>query len=113
MWTMAAQFPDPAMDEPVLFVDDEAPLLEAIARSLDNRFRIHTATSGAEGLRVLQSSGPFAVVVSDMRMPGMSGAQFLAQVRDLCPDTVRIILSGQSDLADTVAAVNDGHIFRF
>jgi CheY-like chemotaxis protein len=101
------------MDEAVLFVDDEPHLLEAIARSLRNRFQIHTANSGEEGLRLLQSSGPFAVVVSDMRMPGMSGAQFLAQARDTCPDTVRIILSGQSDLADTVAAVNDANIFRF
>jgi CheY-like chemotaxis protein len=101
------------MDEAVLFVDDEPLLLEAIARSLRNRFQIHTATSGEEGLRLLQRSGPFTVVVSDMRMPGMSGAQFLAHARDLCPDTVRIILSGQSDLADTIAAVNDGNIFRF
>jgi CheY-like chemotaxis protein len=101
------------MDEPVLFVDDEPNLLEAIARSLRSRFRIHTATSGEEGLRLLECSGPFTVVVSDMRMPGMSGAQFLSRARDLCPDTVRIILSGQSDLADTIAAVNDGNIFRF
>jgi CheY-like chemotaxis protein len=101
------------MDEPVLFVDDEPHLLEGIARSLRNRFRVHTATGGEEGLRVLQKEGPFAVVVSDMRMPGMNGVQFLAKARDLCPDTVRMILSGQSDLADTIAAVNDGNIFRF
>jgi response regulator RpfG family c-di-GMP phosphodiesterase len=101
------------VEEPVLFVDDEPHLLEGIARSLRNRFAIHTATSGAEGLRVLETAGPFAVVVSDMRMPEMNGVQFLAKVRDLYPDSVRMILSGQSDLADTIAAVNDGNIFRF
>jgi len=101
------------MEEAVLFVDDEQHLLEAIARSLRSRFAIHTAASGADGLRVLECSGPFAVVVSDMRMPQMNGVQFLTKVRDLYPDTVRMILSGQSDLADTIAAVNDGNIFRF
>ncbi|MGA8709238.1 MAG: HD domain-containing phosphohydrolase [Steroidobacteraceae bacterium] len=101
------------MDEPVLFVDDEPHLLDGVARALRSRFRIHTATSGAEGLQVLQQAGPFAVVVSDMRMPEMNGVQFLSRVRDLYPDTVRMILSGQSDLAATIASVNEGNIFRF
>lgn len=101
------------MAERVLFVDDESHLLEGIARSLRNRFEIHTATSGAQALCLLRSAAPFAVVVSDMRMPEMNGVQFLSHVRDLCPDTVRMILSGQSDLRDTIAAVNDGNIFRF
>jgi CheY-like chemotaxis protein len=101
------------MDESVLFVDDEPHLLEGITRALRNRFDVHTATSGDEGLRVLEAGGPFAVVVSDMRMPGMDGVQFLAKARDLCPDTVRIILSGQADMAATIAAVNEGNIFRF
>jgi ActR/RegA family two-component response regulator len=102
-----------AMDEPVLFVDDEPHLLEGVARALHKRFDVHTAASGEEGLRVLEAAGPFAVVVSDMRMPTMDGVQFLAKARDLCPETVRFILSGQSDLAATIAAVNEGNIFRF
>lgn len=97
----------------VLFVDDEPNVLEAIKRSLYKRVAIRTATSGAEGLRVLSAEGPFALVISDMRMPSMNGAQFLAKVREQAPDTVRIILSGQSDFPSTVAAVNDGHIHRF
>jgi CheY-like chemotaxis protein len=101
------------MPAAVLFVDDEPHLLDGIARSLRNHFSIRTATSAAEGLRVLKSSGPFAVVVSDMRMPEINGAQFLGQVRQLAPDTVRIILSGQSDMQQTIAAVNEGNIFRF
>jgi CheY-like chemotaxis protein len=97
----------------VLFVDDESRLLEGIARTLRGSFDVHTATSGEEGLNVLQNSGPFAVVVSDMGMPEMNGAQFLSKARDLCPQTVRIVLSGQSDMAQTIAAVNEGSIFRF
>ena len=101
------------MADSVLFVDDEQNLLDGITRALRTRFDVHTAISGIEGLRLLQSAGPFAVVVSDMRMPEMNGVQFLSQARALCPDTVRFILSGQSDMADTIAAVNDGNIFRF
>src|SRR5208282_5972980 len=100
------------MSERVLFVDDEPQVLEGIQRSLRKQVAIHTATSGAEGLRLLSEMGPFAVVVSDMRMPIMSGAQFLARVREQTPDTVRMILSGHADLAATIAAVNEGHIYR-
>ena len=67
--------------EQVLFVDDEPNVLDGIQRSLRNKVAIQTAVGGAEGLRLLQDAGPFAVVVSDMRMPGMDGAQFLAKVR--------------------------------
>jgi CheY-like chemotaxis protein len=97
----------------VLFVDDEPHLLDGIARSLRQQFDIRTATSGIEGLRALKAFGPFAVVVSDMRMPEMNGAQFLGRVREVAPETVRIILSGQSDMQQTIAAVNEGNIFRF
>jgi response regulator RpfG family c-di-GMP phosphodiesterase len=97
----------------VLFVDDEPQVLEGIQRSLRKHVDLHTAPSGAEGLRVLSEAGPFAVVVSDMRMPLMNGAQFLAKVRAQSPDTVRMILSGQADLQATIAAVNEGHIYRF
>jgi DNA-binding NtrC family response regulator len=72
-----------------------------------------TATSGAAGLEVIKSKGPFAIVMSDMRMPGMSGAEFLSKVREGWPNTVRVLLTGQSDLPSAIAAVNDGQIFRF
>jgi CheY-like chemotaxis protein len=97
----------------VLFVDDEPHLLEGITRSLRTHFDIRTASSPAEGLQIVKTCGPFAVVVSDMRMPEMNGAQFLSQVREYAPDTVRIILSGQADMQQTIAAVNEGNIFRF
>jgi response regulator RpfG family c-di-GMP phosphodiesterase len=97
----------------VLLVDDEPAVLEGIQRSLRKLVDLHTAPSGAAGLLVLAESGPFALVVSDMRMPLMNGAQFLAKVREQSPDTVRIILSGQADLQATIAAVNEGQIYRF
>jgi response regulator RpfG family c-di-GMP phosphodiesterase len=101
------------MSERVLFVDDEPQVLDGIQRSLRKHIDVHTATSGADGLRLLAESGPFALVVSDMRMPNMDGAQFLAKAREKSPNTVRMILSGQSDLEATIAAVNEGHIYRF
>ena len=97
----------------VLFVDDEPNVLDSIRRQLRKVCDIHTAASGDEALRLLKELGPVALVVSDMRMPGMNGAELLTKVRELCPDTVRMILSGQADLEATIAAVNEGHIFRF
>lgn len=101
------------MNGRVLFVDDEPQVLEAIQRSLRKQIDVQTAASGAEGLRLLEAAGPFALVISDMRMPSMNGAQFLAKVREREPDTVRMILSGQADLAATISAVNEGYIYRF
>jgi response regulator RpfG family c-di-GMP phosphodiesterase len=101
------------MSERILFVDDEPNVLDGIRRTVRKQGELHTAASGAEGLRLLSEHGPFALVVSDMRMPLMNGAQFLAKVREQAPETVRMILSGQADLQATIAAVNEGHIYRF
>lgn len=101
------------MNQRVLFVDDEPQVLEGIQRSLRKRVELRTAATAAEGLRLIIEEGPFAVVVSDMRMPVMNGAQFLAKVREQAPDIVRMILSGQSDMQATIDAVNEGHIYRF
>jgi response regulator RpfG family c-di-GMP phosphodiesterase len=101
------------MSRRVLFVDDEPNILEGIQRTLRKQVELQTASSGAEALRLMREAGPFALVVSDMRMPAMNGAQFLAKVREQEPDTIRMILSGQADLEATIAAVNEGHIYRF
>ena len=101
------------MSDRVLFVDDEPNVLEAMQRGLRKQVDMQTAPGGAEGLRLLRDSGPFGLVISDMRMPLMNGAQFLASVREQFPDTVRMILSGQADMPATIAAVNEGHIYRF
>jgi YesN/AraC family two-component response regulator len=100
------------LNQRVLFVDDEPKILEGIERTFRKQVELQTASSGAEALRLIGESGPFAVVISDMRMPAMNGAQFLAKVREQEPDTVRMILSGHADLEATIAAVNEGRSRR-
>ncbi len=97
----------------VLCVDDEPHVLSGLALHLGRTYRVVTATSGEEGVAALTERGPFAVVLSDMRMPGMDGAQFLAHARELMPDATRMLLTGQADVDSAVAAINDGRIFRF
>jgi response regulator RpfG family c-di-GMP phosphodiesterase len=97
----------------VLCVDDEPNVLEAVATNLGRRYDVQTATSGAQGLEQLARDPNQAVIVSDMRMPGMDGAAFLAKSRELAPHAVRILLTGQTDLQAAISAVNDGQIFRF
>jgi response regulator RpfG family c-di-GMP phosphodiesterase len=101
------------MTEKILFVDDEINILESIARQLRRRFDLRTACSGLEALQVLKDQGPFAVVVSDMRMPVMDGVQLLSTVKDLYPDTVRMMLTGNADQETAIEAVNKGQIFKF
>jgi len=97
----------------ILFVDDEPNILQAIERQFHKEFTIATAAGPAPGLRMINEQGPFAVVVSDLRMPEMDGIAFLARVRAICPDSVRVMLTGQADLDAAVAAVNRGNIFQF
>jgi response regulator RpfG family c-di-GMP phosphodiesterase len=101
------------MVEKILCVDDEENILQAYQRSLRKDFQIDTAAGGERALELIASSGPYAVIVSDMRMPGMDGVQFLASARALAPETVRIMLTGNADQETASKAVNEGHIFRF
>ena len=98
----------------ILCVDDERNVLRALERIfLDDDYDIVTAGSGDEGLQVMETAGPFQIVISDYRMPGMNGVEFLKEVYTRWPETVRIVLSGYADAAAIVAAVNDGHIYKF
>jgi CheY-like chemotaxis protein len=97
----------------VLCVDDEPQVIQGLSLHLHREYAVVAAHSGAEALTVLQEKGPFTVVLSDMQMPGMNGAAFLAQARVLAPDTTRMLLTGQADLRSAIDAVNEGHIFRF
>lgn len=101
------------MTEKILFVDDEPNVLHSIQRQLRKRFDLVIAEGGIEALRVLKEEGPFAVIVSDMRMPGMNGVELLSQVKDLYPETVRLMLTGNADQETAMEAVNNGQIFRF
>jgi two-component system probable response regulator PhcQ len=97
----------------LLLVDDEPNLTSALVRSLDrSQFEIFTADSAQKGLMIL-AGNDIDVVVSDERMPGMTGSQFLAEVRKQWPNTIRMILSGQADLEAAVRAINEGEVYRF
>lgn len=97
----------------VLFVDDEQAVLDSLRRGLCRAYTVTTARGPEEGLRTVETDGPFAVVVSDLRMPGMDGVHFLKKVREISPLTVGIMLTGHGDLTAAMQAVNEGHIFRF
>ncbi|MEX2494363.1 MAG: HD domain-containing phosphohydrolase [Nitrospirales bacterium] len=99
--------------EKILLVDDEQSVLDALQRQLRKQFSLYTAVDGEEGLEKLTIDGPFAVVVSDCKMPTMNGIEFLARVRTISPDSVRVMLTGNSDLETAMEAVNEGEIFRF
>lgn len=101
------------MNERILCVDDDPNILEAYKRALRKRFPIETALSGQEGLAAISRGGPCAVVVADMRMPEMNGVQFLAKVKEIAPQTVRMMLTGNADQQTALEAVNEGQIFRF
>ena len=97
----------------VLLVDDEQAILDGLRRQLRTKFDITTALGGEEALRIMGSTAPFAVVMSDMRMPRMDGVAFLTAVREKYPDTVRLLLTGQTDMQSTIDAINLGQIHRF
>jgi response regulator RpfG family c-di-GMP phosphodiesterase len=97
----------------ILCVDDEPNILQAIERQFRKQFSIQTAAGPLLGLDAIAEQEPFAVVVSDLRMPVMDGIEFLTRVRAISPDTVRVMLTGQADLDAAMAAVNQGNIFQF
>jgi serine phosphatase RsbU (regulator of sigma subunit) len=97
----------------ILLVDDDPMLLSGLKRQLRREFQVATASGAQEALVVLREDGPFSVVVSDFRMPGMNGIELLSRVKDINPDTVRMMLTGSTDLSTAVQAVNEGHIFQF
>ncbi|MBI4804829.1 MAG: response regulator [Desulfovibrio sp.] len=101
------------MTDRILIVDDERHILSGMKAMLRRNFSVETALGSEQGLEMVRSSGPFAVVLSDLKMPGMNGIEFLTKVRELSPATVRIMLTGHGDLDAAVKAVNLGEVFRF
>lgn len=101
------------MTEKILCVDDEANVLAGFQRSLRKQFQLETAQGGEAALAMLEKGGAFAVIVSDMRMPGLTGLQLLQRVKQRWPDTVRVMLTGNADQQTAMDAVNEGSIFRF
>ena len=97
----------------LLFVDDEANILASLKRLFRPQgYRILTAESGAQGLAIMAQEN-VDLVISDMRMPEMNGAQFLERARETWPDTVRILLTGYAEIGATIEAINKGQIYRY
>ena len=101
-------------DKPkILFVDDDPLALEGLSRSVYREFKADLAEGPEAGLEKIKNDGPYIVVISDMRMPVMDGAEFLSRVRNIAPDSIRVMLTGCADTEAAMRAVNEGRIFRF
>jgi response regulator RpfG family c-di-GMP phosphodiesterase len=105
------------VEERILVVDDDHHLLSAFRRQLGDQFNLETASNGKEAIELARAAvdvqAPFAVALCDMRMPGMDGVETLKILREISPDTVRMMLTGNADQQTAVEAVNQGNIFRF
>jgi len=101
------------MAEKILLVDDDNNILDGYRRSLSREFVMETALGGQQALKLVTENGPYAVVVSDMRMPGMDGIELLSKIKTHSPDTIRVMLTGNADIDTAVSAINEGSIFRF
>lgn len=99
--------------ERVLLVDDDQNLLDSFRRLLKDDYELFTAEDGKEALGVMEACGPFTVIVSDLKMPGMDGIELLSRVSRANPDTVRILLTGHADLQAAMDAANLGYVYRF
>jgi CheY-like chemotaxis protein len=103
----------PESVEKILLVDDDSNILSALQRQFRNKFSITSANGGTEALQLIDSDGPFAVIVSDLHMPDLDGLRFLAQARQKLPNAIPLLLSGNADLHTALAALNEGRVFRF
>jgi len=97
----------------VLVVDDVASELFLLSHRLESRCDVTCAPSGIEALEIARRDGPFDISIADMQMPEMDGAAFFEQLRHLEPDTIRILLTGETRLENAVGAINQGEVFRF
>ena len=101
------------MKERILIVDDEIEILAAMQRNLRNDYLVTVAKGAKEALEIINSSAPFAVILSDFKMPEMNGLELLRIVKSNFPDTIRVLLTGYADLDLSIKAINDGYVFRF
>lgn len=96
----------------ILCVDDEPHNLDALRRTLRKEYEVHTALSGEEGLLILLKH-KIDLIITDQRMPNMTGVEFLSKSIDICPETTRIILTGYTDPQDLIDAINTGRIYYY
>ena len=100
-------------DYPILFVDDEEMALISVSEIYEREFTIHTAKSGKAALETLQAHPEIAVIISDQRMPEMSGVEFLAQAKKVIPEAVRMLLTAYTEMEMVIEAINKGNIYRY
>jgi len=97
----------------VLYVDDEEINLINFRETLSDDFEIFTAGSGQEALALLEREGEMALVVSDQRMPGMSGIELLAAIKKMHPDTIRMIISAYTEIHELIDSINKAEVYRY
>jgi response regulator RpfG family c-di-GMP phosphodiesterase len=97
----------------ILYIDDEKINLLNFQQTFGREFQIHTAASGEEGLTLLAATGEMEIVIADQRMPGLSGIDLLFKVRELYPDSVRIVITAYTETRDLIDAINRGHIYKY
>jgi len=115
MLTTVAPQAGPAPDvgeRHLLIVDDEADILKALRRQFRRHYTIHIANNAAEGYEIM-TQVPIQVIISDQRMPGMSGVEFFDRAKHEFPDAIRLLLTGYADIQSVIAAINDGNVFRY
>ena len=108
--SMNLTIPDPPR---ILIVDDEEAILETMSFTFMDVYEVFTSTDAREGLKILEDKAPIACVITDQRMPGMTGVEFLAEASKQHPETVRIMLTGFADAEATIQAINDGHVYAY
>ncbi|OAB58681.1 fused response regulator/phosphatase [Phormidium willei BDU 130791] len=97
----------------LLVVDDETDNLDLLYRTFRREFQVYKAESAMSALQVLEDRGEMAIIISDQRMPEMNGTEFLSKTVDRYPDTIRILLTGYTDVEDLVEAINSGQVFKY
>lgn len=97
----------------LMVVDDEPDNLDLLYRTFRRDFEVHKANSGLNALKALDQEGEMAIIISDQRMPGMNGTEFLSRTVERFPDTIRIVLTGYTDVEDLVEAINTGKVFKY
>ena len=101
-----------AQDKHLLVIDDEVEITKSIFRQFRRKYKVYTATNSNEALDIMESN-PIQVVVSDQRMPGMTGVDFFSKIKNKYPDALKMILTGYSDIEAVIGAINEGQVFRY
>lgn len=97
----------------LMVVDDESDNLDLLYRTFRRDFEVFKAASALEALKILDREGEMSIIISDQRMPKMSGIEFLSRTVEEFPDTIRIVLTGYTDVEDLVSAINTGKVFKY